>query len=1773
MQYQGPMQSHSGGVGARTGEDIAIVGMACIFPGAPDIKSYWRNILCKVDAVSDPPPDWGTDPFYDPDSTDNDRVYCRRGGYLHDLASFDPLEYGVMPTSIDGGEPDHFLALRVAHEALADAGYRRDGKNSVRGDRVEVILGRGAYINRGFTNLVQHGLIVDQTLRLLSQLHPEHTEAELSQLRRDLKASLPPFNPEMAPGLVPNILSGRIANRLDLMGPNFTIDAACASSLIAVERAMQDLAAGRCDMALTGGIHCTSPPPIFMVFCQLNALSRRGKIQPFSEEADGTLLGEGLGMIVLKRSADALRDGNRIYATIRAIGTASDGRALGLLAPRVEGEELAMRRAYQASGVSPSSIGLLEAHGTGTAVGDQTEAEALARVFGSRNGHPPSCALGSVKSMISHLIPAAGIAGIIKVALALHHKILPPTLHCERPNPKLGLDRTPLFINTEARPWIHGLATPRRAGVNAFGFGGINAHAILEESTADQPVAAGDWGPPWDSEVVTLRAMSRAELVALCKSLEASVPSTRPTGPTLCDLAYSVNCQHDNFTQGGACLAIVASSLEDLGRKLSHSATRLADPACTSIRDASGIYFFERQLALEGKVAFLFPGEGSQYLNMFADLCMRLPTVRERFDLIDRAFSGHTRGCLPSQVIFPPPLPNDAATREQQERRLEAMDFAAEAVFAASQGMLALLEELQILPDMVAGHSGGEVCALLAAGVIRVTSDAEFIRHITDINQLYLRLAADGLVPGGCALAVSGADRDAVIRAIRECDSQFQIGMDNCPHQVVLCGSGPAPERLTAKLRDAGALCTLLPFQRPYHTPSFESYCAEVRPFFDRLQIGRARVRAYCGATARPFPEDAEEIRALAARQMALPVRFRETLEAMHDDGARVFVEVGPKGILSSFVADTLRARRHLAIAADLPHASGVFQLNQMLAQLAAHGVRMRLHPLYERRGAKRIALDAGPDSREAAKPGMRLATCLAQLRLEPSALQAARHAVAARRPAGIDVPLRAAFATSHELSEIGIGSVDVAGGPVQGNSRASMHAYLTTMDRFLQVQQEVMQAYLGRKQSSPAVAETVSLTAARAPAHVNGSGNGNGCHNGHGNGAASIETALPAKTIPADRAKRNGHVDLVATLQDVISERTGYPVDMLVPTLNLEADLGVDSIKRIEILGTLHRRTGVVGPERMERVSSLRTIREIVDYLDGDTTGTLRAVHSELPLSGKIEAFEAGAKVVSVREFDAAHDLFLDDHALGGRISTQDARLVGLPLIPLTMTMEMMAEVAAHLVPDKTLIEMRNVRGLQWLALDQGKLRLRTTAVRQRDESAVNIHVEVRLDVSDTPVAEAVANFADRYPDPPSAPPSDLGATRASQWTPDRLYRDHMFHGPAFRGIESIDQWGERGLSAILRPLPTSGLFQGVAAAPFLTDPVLVDAAGQMVGYWAAEHLPSGFNVFPYRIEALHLYGPALSEERRAACRAHVRTVSDSQIHADIDVVDDTGRLLRAIRGWEDLRVDMPSAFYRMCISPRGVYLSSARSVSSQTILCSLDMNELPSLTAQGGIWLRALAHILLSARERQSWWALGTPERRRVEWLMGRCCAKDAVRRLTREKGEPELLPADVEIVAGTNHIPLVASGSIRPAISISHADGVAIAAATMAPGVSIGVDVQRLDPSRDGFEDVAFSEQERAMLPASDVERRRDMALRFWCAKEAAAKALGQGMLGGPGSVIVRSFDIGSGAIGVEAAGALADPLGHNRLLAVDTARYEDLIVATCLKSEQIHELSQP
>ncbi|MCG6870708.1 MAG: polyketide synthase, partial [Gammaproteobacteria bacterium] len=311
---------------------VAIIGMACLFPRAPDLAGFWNNILQSVDAVGEPLPAWQAERYQRDSLPESDRLYTTSGGFLNDLFRFDPMEFGIMPSAIDGGEPDQFLALKIARDALLDAGYlEADHTNT------GIILGHSTYLHRGNASVVQHGVVLDQTVSLLGQLFPDTPSHALAKVREYLREELPPFNADVGPGLVPNVMTGRIANRLNFKGPNYLIDAACASSLLSVQSAMEELRQGRSDLMLAGGVNASMPAEVLIVFTHLGALSRRSRVRPFDAGSDGTLLGEGLGTVVLKRYEDAVRDGDRIYAVLRGVGQSSDGKGLGLLAPRREG--------------------------------------------------------------------------------------------------------------------------------------------------------------------------------------------------------------------------------------------------------------------------------------------------------------------------------------------------------------------------------------------------------------------------------------------------------------------------------------------------------------------------------------------------------------------------------------------------------------------------------------------------------------------------------------------------------------------------------------------------------------------------------------------------------------------------------------------------------------------------------------------------------------------------------------------------------------------------------------------------------------------------------------------------------------------------------------------------------------------------------------------------------------------------------------------------------------------------------------------------------------------------------------------------------------------------------------------------------------------------------------------------------------------------------------------------------------------------------------------
>jgi acyl transferase domain-containing protein/acyl carrier protein len=1193
-------------------EPIAIIGMSCLFPMAPDVDAFWRNIVGKVDAVTDPPPEsWDPESYYDPDSTDPDRIYCKRGGFLGNLARFDPIANNVPPNSV-GGEPDQWLALQLARDALIDAGYP-EPEESIR-RKTGVILGRGATFNGGTAISVQHSLVITQTLKILKALHPEYDDAQIEALRVGLRSNLPAMGSEIVPGLVPNIVAGRISNRLDLMGPSYTIDAACASSVVAVQNGVRDLATGDCDMVLAGGAQVWTPMPMLSVFCQLNALSHRQQIRPFDKDADGTILGEGVGVIVLKRLKDAERDGDRVYAVITGVAVASDGRGLGVMAPRLEGEELAIRRAYEAAGVSPDTIGLIEAHGTGTAVGDLTEIQALARVFGPRSGRLPSVALGTVKSMISHTVPAAGVAGIIKAALALHFKVIPPTLHCDEPNPRFELDKTPFYISTETRPWISGGPEPRRAGVSAFGFGGVDSHVVLEEYLPAEERALARNGfdpalaahrPPWDSEVLVLQAPTRSELIGRLKVLEGFVAAMEESSPvTLEDLAYTLAADLGSTGVQPVRAAVVAASTPDLRLKLARVLERLSDPSCSRIQDRSGIYFYSEPLAATGKLAFLFPGEGSQYANMLADLCMHFPEVRRTFDAIDRVYREGGRDYVPSDFVYPRPT-FAADEKGWVESQLWDMDVAPAAVLTANEALSKLLGGLGLKPDVVLGHSSGEWSALRAAGVFGTSTEDRDRWIAAELLDVYRETIDLDDIPRASLLAI-GADRTLVAEIVAEVGGGVGIAMDNCPHQVVVAVTPEAAPRVAEAARKRSLVVEALEFDRPYHTPLFAPYSKRLASALEPLEFGKPRIPVISCATGRPFPADASSIKSLACDQWVKPVRFRQTVEDLYDRrGVRIFVEVGPRGNLAAFVEDILRGKRACIVPADQLRRSGTAQLNHLAGILSAHGLDLDLEYLYRWRTPRRVDLEAAPDVRKAPAallktqfPEMKVPESLAaELRTEkPPAAAAPQPAAMPPAPPAPVAPLAAtAQTTAHDGDQLA-------------------HSFLETMEQFLGVQERVMSAYLTGAPSGRPYAPAPPAPRSAPPS--------NGRVGAGDNGSTSTpavvfpqhtpmeEPIVPeAQAVPPEPVeepplpepeKVPPGADYETVLREIVSERTGYPIETIALTADLEADLGIDSIKRVEIMGTFRQRLSGDPAVEIEDLTAQRTLQGVIDVARG---------------------------------------------------------------------------------------------------------------------------------------------------------------------------------------------------------------------------------------------------------------------------------------------------------------------------------------------------------------------------------------------------------------------------------------------------------------------------------------------------------------------------------------------------------------------------------------------
>jgi len=817
-------------------DDIAIVGMACRFPGAKDVDEFWSNLVAARESIRFFAPE-ELDPSI-PEDVRTDSSYVAARGIVDDCDKFDARFFGISPAEATVMDPQQRLFMEVAYNALEDAGC------VVRPDRsVGVFAGTG--VNTYYVNNV---------LR-----------------RQDLIDNLGEFNVVTANDK--DYTATRLAYKLDLRGPSVNVQTACSTSLVAIVQAVWSLKAYQCDAAVAGGASIDVPVAAGYPYQEGSMLSADGHCRPFDANANGTLFNSGVGAVVLKRLEDAIADNDTVYAVIRGAAINNDGLdKVSFTAPSVNGQADVVRQAIDLADISAKDIGYVEAHGTATPLGDPIEVQALTSAFRADTNASGFCGLGSVKSNVGHLVAAAGVAGLIKTALSLHHEVIPPTINFSRPNPSIEFDDSPFKVVSELQTWPAD-SGPRFAGVSSFGVGGTNAHVVLQDFVA--PVAEA---PVDDWQLLPLSAKSEGALKSSAARIADAIEGQDPA--SFADAAYTLQTGRARLTQ---CHFTVADS---------------APAAAKALRDYAGKDGGAIAAAVDApSIAMLFPGQGSQHLGMAADLCARFPLVRSLVDEccdIVRSERGFDLAALLT-----------ATANDRNMAEIQNTANAQPALFAVEYAIARLWQSIGVSAEALVGHSIGEFVAACLAGVM---SFEDAVRIVTRRGQLMQDMER------GAMLSVRAAP-DAVQFVLSDA---LCIAAINGPELCVLSGPGPDIEKAQAALEKQEFSTTVLRTSHAFHSSMMEPAVQPLVDFIGDMDLRKPTVPIVSTATGTWLSDDEATSPAYWGRQLRQTVQFSPAIRTLTAEGEWLMIECGPRRVASQLARQTIGFKSPHAVISSL---------------------------------------------------------------------------------------------------------------------------------------------------------------------------------------------------------------------------------------------------------------------------------------------------------------------------------------------------------------------------------------------------------------------------------------------------------------------------------------------------------------------------------------------------------------------------------------------------------------------------------------------------------------------------------------------------------------------------------------------------------------------------------------------------------------------------------------------------------------------------------------
>ncbi|NWG15756.1 MAG: SDR family NAD(P)-dependent oxidoreductase [Chloroflexi bacterium] len=808
---------------ART-EPIAIIGMGCRFPGGADSpERYWDLLRDGVDAISEIPPDrWDVDAFYDPDPNVPGKSSVRYGAFIRQpVDHFDPQFFSISPREAGSMDPQQRLLLEVSWEALEHAGIAPDKLS-------------GAPV----------GVFVAVTSSDYAQLFMKAGDATL-------------LDAYYASGIAHSIVSGRLSYFLGLQGPSLTIDTACSSSLVATHLAVQSLRNGECRMALAGGVNLMLSPDNYVALSKYGMLAPDGRCKAFDAEADGFVRGEGCGMVVMKRLADAQADGDRILAVIRGSALNQDGPSSGLTAPNGPAQQAVIRAALDNAGVEAWQVGYVETHGTGTSLGDPIEVQAIGAALCAGRADDNPLAIGSVKTNIGHLEATAGIAGLMKAVLCLMHREIPPHLHFHNPSPHIPWQKWPIIVPTELTPW-YGVDGRLIAGVSSFGFSGTNAHVVLEAAPAIEPVEAAVERP---LHVLALSARNEAALRELAGRFNDYLADE--TTARLADVCFTANAGRAHFNHR---VSITAGSPDELREKLA---------AFLNGQEAAGLVGGLVERVDKPKVAFLFTGQGAQYVNMGRQLYETQPAFRAALDRCAEILAPHLEYPLLS-VLYPEP--------GRESALLDDTAYTQPALFALEYALAQLWRSWGVEPSAVMGHSVGEFVAACIAGVFSLE---DVLRLIATRGRLMSSL------PEGGAMAAVFAGEARVTEAIAAYADCVSIAAVNGPDNIVISGDGAVVQTILDTLKSEGVKSKRLAVSHAFHSPLMDSILEPFEQAAASVQYAPPRIRLLSNVSGQAAGAEVTTP-AYWRGHVRQAVQFARTIESLHRQGYEIFLEIGP---------------------------------------------------------------------------------------------------------------------------------------------------------------------------------------------------------------------------------------------------------------------------------------------------------------------------------------------------------------------------------------------------------------------------------------------------------------------------------------------------------------------------------------------------------------------------------------------------------------------------------------------------------------------------------------------------------------------------------------------------------------------------------------------------------------------------------------------------------------------------------------------------------------